>query len=49
MRSPRRPPRRPPDKKLLIGALVLLVAASAFASRPETSLVSKEVTFAKGN
>ena len=45
----KRPPRRPPDKKLLIGALVLLVAASAFASRPETSLVSKEVTFVKGN
>jgi hypothetical protein len=48
MKRQPRPPRRPPDKKLLIGALVLLVAASAFASRPETSLVLKEVTFAKG-
>ncbi len=45
----RKPPRRPPDRKLLIGALVLLVAASAFASRPDSHPASREITFVKAN
>jgi len=44
----RKPPRRPPDRKLLLGALVLLALASAFATRAETSYSHKEVVFLKG-
>ena len=41
--------KRPPNKKLMLGALVLLVAASALAAKPESHQVAKEVTFVKAN
>jgi len=41
--------KRPPNKKVVVGALVLLVAASALASKPESHPVAKEVTFLKAN
>ena len=41
--------KRPPNKKVVVGALVLLVAASALASKPESHAVAKEVTFLKAN
>ena len=41
--------KRPPDKKLLLGALVLLVAASAFASRPDPAAMQKEVVFLRAH
>ena len=44
----RKPPRRPPDRKVLIGALVLLVMASAFATRAEPVFVQKEVVSLRG-
>jgi hypothetical protein len=34
--------KRPPDRKLLLAALVLLVAASAFASKPEAGFGPRE-------
>ena len=33
--------KRPPDRKLVLAALALLVAASALMSRPETGLAQK--------
>ncbi len=35
--------KRPPERKLMLAALVLLVAASALATRAETAFVQKEV------
>jgi hypothetical protein len=34
--------KRPPDRKLVLAALVLLVAASALASKPEAGFAQKE-------
>jgi hypothetical protein len=33
--------KRPPDRKLVLAALVLLLAASALMSKPETGLANK--------
>jgi hypothetical protein len=44
----RKPPRRPPDRKFLLAAVVLLVMASAFASRTEQVFAQKEVVSLKG-
>ena len=40
--------KRPPDKKFLLAAVVLLVMASAFASRAEQVFVQKEVVSIRG-
>jgi hypothetical protein len=40
--------KRPPDKKVLLAALVLLVMASAFASRAEQVFAQKEVVSLRG-
>jgi hypothetical protein len=44
----RRPPRRPPNRKFMLAAVVLLVMASAFASRAEPGFIHKEVVTLRG-
>jgi hypothetical protein len=41
--------KRPPDRKLVLAALVLLVAASALASKPEAGFAQKEVLMSNAN
>jgi hypothetical protein len=36
--------KRPPDKKIVLAALVLLLAASALMSKPEAGLALKDDT-----
>ena len=41
--------KRPPDRKLMLAALVLLVAASTLASKPEAAFVQKELVMSNVN
>jgi hypothetical protein len=41
--------KRPPDRKLVLAALVLLLAASTLASKPEAGLVQKKLVMSNAN
>lgn len=41
--------KRPPDRKLVLAALVLLVAASTLMSKPEASLAHREAASVQGD
>ena len=41
--------KRPPDKKLVLAALVLLVAASTLMSKPETGFASRDAAISQGD
>jgi hypothetical protein len=41
--------KRPPDRKLVLAALVLLVAASTLASKPEAGFAQKELVMSNAN
>jgi hypothetical protein len=41
--------KRPPDRKLVLAALVLLVAASTLMSKPEASSAQRETVSAQGD
>ena len=41
--------KRPPDRKLMLAALVLLVAASTLASKPEAGSIQKAFVMSNVN
>jgi len=41
--------KRPPDRKLVFAALILLVAASTLASKPEAGSAQKELVMLNAN